>query len=231
MKTNLRLARPAMPATDRLHDDPDYVRELALLQRLEGVQRRIRLKIERLEALPHVAPGDLAGKNGERRQFAARRLAAIEADLALAPTDATTLESKIEAALKIEAGEDLPEDVPPEERLARLRRQELALFVAVGEQSERVAALAGKLSYEHAEATCADHQAILREVYSAAVALARAADRERLFRIELLGRGYGWRPDVHPLPPLRALAILGREDDPASELSRWRRTLEDAGAL
>lgn len=229
MKTNLRLARQNMPATDRLHDDLDYQRELELLRRLEAVQRRLRLQIERLEVLPHVRPGDAEGKNGDRRRLAAKRLAEIYAELAVETTE--PLQSKIEQALRIGDGEDLPENVPPAEQLARLRRQELAVFTAVGEQQEKVAALSGRLSFAHAQVTLADHQRLLRQVYEAAVALARAADEERLFRIKLLSRGFGWRPDIHPLPPLRAIQILGREDNSASELSQWRRTLEDAGVL
>jgi len=231
MKMNLRKLHDPDPddfPLARLDDESEYQRAMELLLRLEGVHRRLQLSITRLDLRQHVELGDSDGKRGDRRKQLAHRLAAIEVELAIVPAG---IESKIEIALAVGDGGELPQSRSPTEELERLHRQELALFTAVGEQREKVEAIKARISFEHAQRTRAHHQQLLLKVYRAACDFAAAIDQERAYRIDLLNRGFTWLPGEHPLPPLRAAAVLGAESDPSSELSRWRRTLEDAGVL
>jgi predicted nucleic acid-binding Zn-ribbon protein len=133
----------------------------------------------------------------------------------------------IVAAQKLMAGDDavLPTDLDREE--VNLRRRLAVLSPAIRAQRERIEKIRDELSFQAALKLKRRHQASREAILEAARGLAATIEAERAVRLELLDAGLNAVDHVLPPSSLAAGVALGSEIDFDSQISRFRRLIEE----
>jgi hypothetical protein len=119
----------------------------------------------------------------------------------------------------------------PGARLAELDAMEIVVSAGLYDISAMIAQMRGDAGYEQAVALQKRHGALSLELFRAAQKFAEAAEAERSLRVAYTGAGYSPRYDVLPGLQLGAVLVLGNESDYTSQLSSYRRFLQDKGLL
>jgi hypothetical protein len=228
MKNALRRITGIDDESPRLADDPGYAEAAGVLAQLTAALARAEAELQRVNIRRAVAHGMRMGQQGERWRDLKRRLTDLDKQLAI---DAATPPSAVVLGLKLIDNEPIPEPQTEAEQVAQFERHVHVIRDAIQEQAAVVAAIAAERSGETARREQAAHDECLIRVYRAAQELARALDAERLFRLDLVQRGFGWIPEVMPAPNLPGASRLGAESDPHGELAAWRRFLESRGLV
>ncbi|MDE2582754.1 MAG: hypothetical protein KGL52_14060 [Rhodospirillales bacterium] len=227
-------AAPEIPA---LADDPRFAAASRVLRVLRDASERIASEIDLLELEEHFAalPRQQAAtpRNGilrDRLEVRRREAAAAPRADQEAPPDLGTPETVARALQLIREGSA---SKPPgrAKRLAVLRESREIVGEALLEQGSVVEAIRQEISVDLCRRLQAHHGALILEAFNYAVALAAAVDRERSFRASILTAGYTIDPQIISPPPLRSLLMLGSEGNVQSEISVWRRLLEQNGVL
>jgi hypothetical protein len=89
----------------------------------------------------------------------------------------------------------------------------------------------GDAAYDQAAALRKHHDALNLRLFRAAQQFAEAAEAERSLRTAFTSAGYPPRYDVLPGLQLSAVLVLGNESDFSSQISSYRRFLEDRKIL
>ena len=139
--------------------------------------------------------------------------------------DAVTRGLALAAGAKAEPEEDRAA------KLKRLRAEKAMLEKSVGAVGELMEAARAEASLRAAEAVRDRHRGVLRQVWEAAAAFSAALDTERTLFAELLVAGFEGRPDILQRPGLHSGVMLGSLLQNDSEISRFRRQLEQQGII
>jgi hypothetical protein len=191
--------------------------------------KRKRLVLERL--LADRAPDPRSSDDVTfRMQLAALR--AEETPSPAAPTDPGIAPSKV-ALDALAVVRDLPFTPPPthEGQMAIIDRQLAALDAGIREQTEAVAQITGEITYEISKTLKPVWDEIELARYHAAEEVSRAERRAREFVAKLIAAGITPRSDVMGSFNARGPLMTGSESDWGSEISMWRRFLEQKGIL
>jgi hypothetical protein len=125
-----------------------------------------------------------------------------------------------------------PKDRPSQAaRLVELADMEIVVSEGIGAIRTLIDEMRGDASYEQAKALEKHHGALSLELFRAAQKFAEAAEAERSLRTAFTSAGYSPRFDVLPGPQLGAALVLGSENEFSSQLSSYRRFLQDKGLL
>jgi hypothetical protein len=137
----------------------------------------------------------------------------------------------IARALLLLRGEEVPEEPDRDARLKKLRAEQRILEAAFIEVERLMEDVRADQSYVIAEHLVAAHQTILRSVWEAAAALSAAIEQERGLYASVLVAGYEGRPDVLRRPALDGASRLGTLAEWDSQISEFRRRLEEQGVI
>jgi hypothetical protein len=116
-------------------------------------------------------------------------------------------------------------------KLKRLHAEKETLENAIGAVGGMMDDARAEASRRAAEAVLDRHRTLQRRVHDCALAFAAANNAERDLFVSLLAAGYDGRPDILRRPGLMAAAVLGSPADNDSEISRFRRRLEEHGVI
>jgi hypothetical protein len=108
---------------------------------------------------------------------------------------------------------------------------EIVVSAGIYDVSALIRDLRGNAGYDQAEALRKRHGELSLQLFRAAQKFAEAAEAERSLRTAYTAAGYSPRYDVLPGLQLSAVLVLGNESDYASQLSCYRRLLQDRGIL
>jgi hypothetical protein len=230
--------RPEPVPTDEqqiqpLDQHPEY-RRLATLHRairaaLDDRQRRIDLLSIEAELARLGRPA-----SGQRiallREHAERLRLVTPEPKPEAPTP-EGLSPTIARALLLVRGDAVAEPEDRESTAKRLRNEQRTLDAALREIDQMLDAVRAEQSRIVAEQVLPQHRAILRSVFDAAAALAAAVEAERRMYANILTMGYEGRPDILRRPALDGASRLGTLAEYESDISRFRRRLQEQGIL
>jgi hypothetical protein len=225
------------PLVRALADHPVFAREVARENAFRELHDHICKALERLALEGHFANRPPSGaSDGERDAVLRARLVKLQALPAYRSTDSTEpapadVPPALAAALGLLKGEDVPPEVSPAERRARLERERQTLKEAMQLQAGIVEQLRAELSYEVCKELKAHHDAVLVAFLRALQTSAALADKERDFRSALLIAGYEIQPDLLPAPFIAAPVLLGSERRYDSQISNYRRFLQQRGIV
>jgi hypothetical protein len=136
------------------------------------------------------------------------------------------------AALEVFSPDKVVKEGPtPGARLAELDEMEITVSAGLHDVSALVRDLRGDAGYDQAAALQKHHGALSLQLFRAAQKFAEAAEAERSLRTAFTSAGYPPRYDVLSGLQLSAVLVLGSESDYASQLSQYRRFLQDKGLL
>ncbi len=234
-----RTARPdpAETVIPQLRDDPEYAAAAALLAAFRDRLAQIERDRQIIDYEAHFA-GRAPESDGESDAQLRRRLAELRAAAQgvapVAPVAAAKSPAPspaIAAARAMLAGEVVPAAPDHRARLLQLDHDRAIVMAAITAQTEAVDAIAGELTLKYATQLRPAWNALQLEMYRAAQELARSAARVREFRAAITAAGIGSRSDILAMPNVRAPLILGSESQFDSEISGWRRILENMGIL
>lgn len=217
----------------RLVDDPEYQAAQELLSVFND--RLGRLERERDRAyLEHHFGNRHERDDGPADQELRARLRQLQREEPLtrsAPISPAGAPAAVEVAVGILRGEPLPPPQPDTSaRLAAIDRQIVLMREAIFAQAEVRDAIGDRLGYEYAQRIKASWYREQVALFRCAQEFARQADKVRRFTEELLSAGV--RNDSTLIaPPVRSPLTLGSEANPHSEISEWRRILEQRGVL
>jgi hypothetical protein len=204
---------------------------------LFSVRRSIAAGIARVDAeVDYITTSRyLNSGNKHREQDARARLARRKAELEIldepvAPKPGD-LAPEITRALETLAG-DAPKSLPkPEVRLAALAEKRDILDAGLRAVEERLGELRSEVSYGEALKLQKRHCTLMVAQFRAAQAFTEASEAERSLRVAYTNAGYSPRYDVLPGGQLSAALVLGLESDFSSQISSFRRFLQDRGLL
>ncbi|HEV2546030.1 MAG TPA: hypothetical protein VGU20_01710 [Stellaceae bacterium] len=232
-KRNQPTSEPADAPFQRIDDDPDYAKAIGLLQALERKHYELKRTIDRLTLEELFRRHPHGEKSSPRYALLFARLESLRAEhTASQPLDVGQATSpEVEAGLDVIRGGT---PALPKDHAAQIAEAKLQLEVvgrAIGAQTRIVNELRSEKSLQLCHRLQPLHRDLLLEVYRAAQALARTTTAERKLRAEMMLAGYEPRPDVIGAPGLAAAVVLGSEDYHDSQLSFFRRHLEQIGVL
>jgi hypothetical protein len=226
-----------MPQVTPLADDEDYAAAVALLAALRARDERRQQELDRLAlegAFESKPNGAADGPRDKTLRERLSKLQALEDYWHQESTDPAPLNIPAPALARglelLRGGDALPE-MSRQERLDRLHREGLVLDDAIRFQAGVVDEVRDAKSYRMCLSLKAHHDAVLLTFYRAAQALAAITDREREFRSAVIMAGYEVRPDLIGPPFISAPLMLGSERQYDSQISTYRRHLQDQGVI
>lgn len=237
--------RPSAPATldpfERpviapLADDPDYARETALLKALTDRNERRKRELSKLAYEAHFA-GKPLGKDGARDAQLRTALAKISAEPSYFdsgntdPAPLTVPPPALARGLELLRSGKAEPAMTRQQMLDQLHRDGGVLEEAIAHQAGVVAELKAVKSYELCLHLKTRHDAVLLAFLRAAQEFAAITDAERAFRAAVLSAGYEERPDLIGAPFITAPLHLGSERVHDSQISTYRRHLQDKGII
>jgi hypothetical protein len=178
-----------------------------------------------------VAPptGEKAKEFRERRDRLRDRLKVGTVEPPAPQADA--LPETITRALEVFSDKAVKDRPAPGARLAELDEMEITVSAGLYDISAMIAQMRGDAGYEQAAALAKRHGELSLELFRCAQNFAESAERERSLRTAFTSAGYSPRYDVLPGLQLGAVLVLGNESDYTSQLSSYRRFLEDRKIL
>jgi hypothetical protein len=212
-----------------------------LVRAIEIAKARIEiLGIERtLGGHAHVAgQGVTAPMSSQRKKDLSARLALLQQKIGEpatepAPRPDGALPEAVERALGVLDAKPAAKRETPEQVRARLLDDVDTLEAARWELSELIEAHRQEASYEANLKAKGAHDALLIELYRAAVHFANVGAQEQTLRMTLPTLGLTARSDILPVPGdlMQAILILGRDFDHGSSLAAFMRFLADRDLL
>jgi hypothetical protein len=231
----------------RLQAELSIVRfeDLPAAKRFLAIERTLKASLERIRdetALIHVerylaGSQGLAPPKGEKAKEFRERRDRLKAKLKVGTIEppapkADALPETIVRALAVFSPDKAVKDRPaPGARLAELNGMEVTVTAGLYDIGALVRDLRGDAGYDQAAALRKRHGELSLALFRCAQKLAEAAEAERSLRTAFTSAGYPPRYDVLPGLQLSAVLILGSEADYASQLSSYRRFLQDRGLL
>lgn len=230
---------PAETVIPRIYDDPAYAEAVALLtafqRRLAAIERdRMIITYELDFAGRQAEPASTTDSMLRARWAALVAEAAAEGSAPVAPAAAAKApapSAAIAAAQALLAGEPVPVAPDHRARMVQIDRDHTLIRAAIFEQAEIVDQIAAELTFQYAKQLQPAWNALQLEMYRAAQELSRSTARVRAFRSAITAAGIGSRSDILSMPNVRSPLILGNESQYDSEISGWRRILENMGIL
>lgn len=225
------------PAVSLLDDDPDFIRENALLVAFRARDNRRRQEQERLALEAEFSTKATDTKDGPRAARLRARLTMLNGlpDYFTAPSSdpepLTIPKPALARGLEMLRGGEAKPEMTRAEKLERLHRDGLVLEEAIRFQAEVVNELRATKSYEVCVALKEHHDAVLLAFFRAAQAFAAVTDRERQFRAAVIEAGYEARHDLIGPPFITASLMLGSEQQHDSQVSTYRRHLQEKGII
>lgn len=213
--------------------DPRLVPAQALLTQLRAGHTRLEREHERLQLarlLRDRKPEPRSITDSSHRS----RLADLEGDVRIPPEKPPASDGANEAVrAALEALEGKPFSPPPshQAQLAEIERRLEMLRLGINDQSQTVDAIRDDLTAEYSQRLQPAWNSLQLEMYRAAQELSRMYARVIDFRAAIVKAGIDWRPDLLPIPNVRAPLQLGFEAHFDSEISQWRRIIENRGIL
>jgi hypothetical protein len=120
----------------------------------------------------------------------------------------------------------------PSGRLAQLQDAKVIVAEGIRTVDAQLEELRSQAAYEQAARLQKRHGELLVELFRTAQRFAEKAADEQSLRAAFAGAGYQPRYDLLPVPGvLGAILLLGRETHWDSQLSHYRRFLEERGLL
>jgi hypothetical protein len=226
LAARLRAVSPADDIRD-VRADPRLRGPLELLGAFETRQHLLERARLRLTYQHHFA-GRLPSDDSEADKPLRARLRELERDPPLQPTPARALptaSAAISRGLQILAGEKVEVAPTIAGQIVEIDRQLSALGAAISEQKEIVNAIAADLAVEYGKELLPTWNDAVLAMYRAAQELSRSTTRFRELRGACIANGI--RTEILRSPNVSAPLVLGDETDPQSQISFWRRTLED----
>ena len=212
--------------------DPAYAAAMELLSAFNARYDRLGQEKLRLHYELHFQARPVGKQDSYSDQELRERLAALRALPPLAPTPAASPASPspgIARAIGMLAGEKV--DVAPSigAQLAECDRQLEVLSPAIAEQMEICQSILGEITARVAKQLLPAWNALVLQMFRDAQALSRSTQRFREYRAAVMSRNIRTEllRNVNVASPLQ----LGSETDANSEITFWRRTLEDWGVL
>jgi hypothetical protein len=219
--------------------------DLPAAKPLLAIERTLTTSLQRIKDerdLIHVerylsgAMQGLAAPTGEKAKEFRERRDKLKAKLKVGTAEppapkADALPETIVRALEVFSDKPVKDRPAPGARLAELDEMEIVVSAGIYDISALIAALRGDAGYDQAAALQKHHGALSLQLFRAAQKFAEAAEAERSLRTAFTSAGYSPRYDVLPGMQLSAVLVLGSESDYASQLSQYRRFLQDKGLL
>lgn len=226
MPTMTRTSRdPATVEVTPLRLDPDYAAQTAIRDLL---QRKIDLVRAQLDLAAMERAGAATSKDAQvHRNFARIKAAALDATRPTTPA-ASTGDHPPAVVVALAA----LQDGPPKRRNTLAEREQADDLVALLQagvlvQQRVIDDIASTLSWEHAKRVQAQHRARMADIMEGARALSAAVEAEAAMVNATVAAGMTWRFDINPRPIPPAAADLGRGADWGSQISTFRRDLEE----
>jgi hypothetical protein len=216
----------------RFEDMPGGVSDLCSVRRsITAGIARVDAEIDYITISRYLNSGNKPHREQDARARLARRKAELEIpDEPVAPKPGD-LAPEIARALETLAG-DASKSLPkPEARLVTLAEKRDILDAGLRAVEERLGELRGEVSYGEALKLQKRHCALMVAQFRAAQAFTEASEAERSLRVAYTNAGYSPRYDVLPGGQLSAALVLGVESDFSSQISSFRRFLQDRGLL
>jgi hypothetical protein len=212
-------------------DDPAYAAAMQLLSAFNARYDRLGQEKLRFHYEQHFQ-ARLGREDSYSDQPLRAQLAALRALPPLEPTPVASPASPspaIARGLAVLAGEKV--DVAPSiaARIAECDRQLEVLSPAISAQTEICQSILGEITVRFAKQLLPAWNALVLQMFRDAQALSQSTQRFREFRAAIMARGIHTDRlrNVNVASPLQ----LGSETDANSEITFWRRTLEDWGVL
>jgi hypothetical protein len=226
----------------RLQTELGIVRfeDLAEAKPLLAIERVLKASLERIgdEAALIAIERHLwsAPPKGEKAKEFRERRDRLKAKLKVGTVEppapkADALPETITRALEVFSDKAVKDRPAPGARLAELDEMEITVSAGLYDISAMIRDLRGDAGYEQAAALQKHHGALSLQLFRAAQKFAEAAEAERSLRVAYTSAGYPPRYDVLPGLQLGAVLVLGNESDFTSQLSHFRRFLEDRKIL
>jgi hypothetical protein len=179
--------------------------------------------------------GGVGTWSGQKKAFVEERMASLREAMgpgkAEPPVSTDGIHPDVREALALAEGGALPERHDREADTARLKVEieqiKRALQIVGGEYS----ALRDEMSVAVYRQYVDQQRAVLVSKFEAAMGLVTAVSTERQMIAEMLNAGYVHLPDIWLSPPLRGAAMLGTTSEWDSEISTFRRTLQQLGII
>jgi hypothetical protein len=213
---------PADAIPDPL-DDPAYAAATELLTKFN--ERWHRLDQERLRLHYEIYFSNRTAADNNTDKMLREKLAGLRAlpPLQPTPTAAPSASSKaIADAIAVLEGQKVEPSAP---QAVEVERQLAALRPGINEQTEVCEAILAELTVKYAKQLLPARNERVLAMFRAAQELSRARQRFREFRAAIVQKNIrtGLLRNVNVASPLQ----LGSEADWNSEISHWRRTLEE----
>jgi hypothetical protein len=225
----------------RFEDLPAAAPFLAIERTLKASLQRIMDERDLIHVERHLAGAmgslGVAPPTGEKAKEFRERRDRLKAKLKVGTTEppapkADALPETITRALEVFSPDKGVKDRPaPGARLAELDEMEITVSAGLYDISAMIAQMRGDAGYEQAKALAKHHGALSLQLFRAAQQFAESAERERSLRTAFTSAGYSPRYDVLPGLQLGAVLVLGSEHNFDSQLSAYRRFLEDRKIL
>lgn len=179
--------------------------------------------------------GGIGSWSGQKKAFVEERMANLREAMgpgkAEPPISSDGVHPDVRAALLLAEGAALPERHDREADTARLKTEIEQIKRAQAIVAEEYDALRHEMSGAVYRQHLAQQRAVLVSKFEAAMALVTAVSTERQMIAEMLQAGYAHLPDIWTSPPLRGAAMLGTTQEWDSEISTFRRTLQQLGVI
>ena len=217
----------------RVYDEPAYMAAAELLAAFRQRLARLEQEKQMIDLERHLGARFPDPKSTTDQSLRAK-LAALKALPPLTPVPSapsTGLTPAISAGLEVMKGGTIAAPPGRAARVGELDAQIDTLSTAIREQSEIVQKAVEEISEKISRRIKPGWDAAQIAMYRAAQELARATRRVRDFRAAINEAGIRSRSDLLLTPCVRAPLVLGDEDVPYSEISEWRRILENLGIL
>jgi hypothetical protein len=207
----------------------------ANLQRI--TDERDLINVERYLWSGALGPSGAAPPKGAKAEEFRERRDRLKARLKVGTVEppapkADALPETIVKALEVFSPDKSVKDRPaPRARLAELDEMEIVVTAGLYDVSAMIAQMRGDAAFDQAKALQKRHGELSLELFRCAQKFAESAEAERSLRTAFTAAGYPPRYDVLPGLQLGAVLVLGNESDYASQLSSYRRFLEDRKIL
>lgn len=225
---------PQSPAIPPLGSNPQYAEHAAVRRALMDAKAARQARLDLLVVEDGIAQESV----GPRKVMLAGRADALRKlaiSASLKPPEPPAADDGMPAdlavALKLLSGESVEQPLDRDQRKRELRR-ELAILDAGWRAVEVLMAdVRDAETARVAQSLQPEHEARLLAIYQAAAALAEAMQNERMLVSNFITSGYGDASHILRRPGLSAGTRLGSFDEHDSEISTFRRKLQDWGVL
>jgi hypothetical protein len=218
------------------HEQPAAAPLFHVRRLLTGGLERINAESDLLGIEQYLAGGASKTRSNKLRQEerAARLRAELGRDTAPTVQPPGEMPPEVERALAVLNDEAAALKGPPKPaaRMALLQDIKVIVEEAIRAVDAQLEELRRSLAYEQAVRLQKRHGALLLQLFRAAQQFSEKAAEEHLLRAAFTGAAYPPRWDLLPAPGvLGAILVLGRETEWESQLSEYRRFLEQRGLL